>query len=78
MSLFLCEINYAALGNATRLETNIEDISQFQQDACYDIPIEDLISFDTDVHEMDMQHVLGNNGSSEVNILPNTHVGHED
>ncbi|XP_048615880.1 putative two-component response regulator-like APRR6 [Brassica napus] len=65
-------------GNATRLETNIEDISQFQQDACYDIPIEDLISFDTDVHEMDMQHVLGNNGSSEVNILPNTHVGHED
>ncbi|WZZ06421.1 hypothetical protein YC2023_092342 [Brassica napus] len=52
-------------GNATPLETNIEDISQFQQDACYDLPIEDLISFDTDVHEMDMQHVLGNNGSSE-------------
>lgn len=65
------------LGNATPPETNIEDISQVQQDACNDVPIEDMISFDTDVHEMDMQNVLGNNGSSEVNIVSNTHVGHE-
>ncbi|KAG2322595.1 hypothetical protein Bca52824_015808 [Brassica carinata] len=64
-------------GNATPPEANIEDISQVQQDACNDVPIEDMISFDTDVHEMDMQYVLGNNGSSEVNILSNTHVGHE-
>ncbi|KAF8046646.1 hypothetical protein N665_3557s0002 [Sinapis alba] len=64
-------------GNVNPPETNIEDISQVQQDACYDVPIEDMISFDTDVHKMNMQHVLGNHGSSEVNILSNTQVGHE-
>uniref|UniRef100_M4CJC2 Response regulatory domain-containing protein n=1 Tax=Brassica campestris TaxID=3711 RepID=M4CJC2_BRACM len=67
-NMTLPQTNIIDIGNATPLETNIEDISQFQQDACYDLPIEDLISFDTDVHEMDMQHVLGNNGSSESQI----------
>ncbi|KAF8094047.1 hypothetical protein N665_0371s0029 [Sinapis alba] len=76
-NMTLPSTNINDMGNVNPPETNIEDISQVQQDACYDVPIEDMISFDTDVHKMDMQYVLGNHGSSEVNIFSNTQVSDE-
>lgn len=78
VGLVPCETSYPALDNVNPIETNIEEMELVPYEEGYNVPIEDLISFDIDVNEMDMHSWLENHGSSERNIfLSTSNLGHD-
>ncbi|ESQ28454.1 hypothetical protein EUTSA_v10019799mg [Eutrema salsugineum] len=60
------------------LEINMEDMGLVPYMEDNDVPIEELISFDIDVNEMDIDYWLGNYGSSEENIPLSTRYTRHD
>lgn len=68
VGLVSCERTSTALDNLIPQETNMEEVGFVPCEENDDVPIEDLISFDTDVAEMDMDSWLESYGYSESNV----------
>ncbi|ESQ28456.1 hypothetical protein EUTSA_v10019755mg [Eutrema salsugineum] len=76
--LLLEDIPFLETITAQTLETNMEDTSLVPYVEDTDCPIEELISLDIDVNEMDIDCWFGNYGSSEENIpLSTMYIGHD-
>lgn len=66
------ETTHAVVESVIPRETNVEDTNLVGYDGGYEVSIEDLILFDNNVIEMDMQSCLGNYGSVDRNVSSST------
>lgn len=66
------ETTHAVVESVIPPETNVEDTSLVRYDDGYDVSLTDLILFDDNVIEMDIQSCLGNYGSSDRNVSSST------
>ncbi|KAJ4874550.1 putative two-component response regulator-like APRR6 [Raphanus sativus] len=72
------ETSFAALDNVAPPENNTNEIELVPYQEGNDIPIEDLVSFDTDISEMDLDAWLENYDSFQRDVpLPGSFINHD-